>query len=211
MFGIFFTILFMGHFYVSLMVIGICSRIFYEIIQLKKFETEGQPIEISSILSWYFFIISILYSLIQYFSDLRLLITTHLFIDFERYKKTIFFFLVSLGFMFFIMTLKKKHVKDQIGLFFYSVLAILYCSTGLLGVVVIYDGLIWFLLSILLVSMNDTFALLGGKFFGKTPLWKLSPKKTVEGFIVGFFGTIFMAVLLGKLSEFHFMNSFLCP
>ena len=68
----------------------------------------------------------------------------------------------------FIVTLKKKHVKDQISLFFWTILANVYCVTGVSGVVVVYNGLIWFLLAIILVSFNDTFALLGGKVFGKT-------------------------------------------
>lgn len=67
------------------------------------------------------------------------------------------------------------------------------------------------MLAILLVSMNDTFALLGGKFIGRTPLWKLSPKKTVEGFIVGFLGTILTAYIIAKLTEYPFMNPLLCP
>lgn len=33
--------------------------------------------------------------------------------------------------------------------------------------------------------LNDTFALLGGSMFGKTKLSKISPKKTIEGAIVG--------------------------
>lgn len=82
---------------------------------------------------------------------------------------------------------------------------------GMLGIIVVYNGMIWFLLSILLVSSNDTFALLGGKFFGKTQLWKLSPKKTVEGFIFGFLGTIVVGIIIGKLTEYDFMKPFLCP
>lgn len=41
-----------------------------------------------------------------------------------------------------------------------------YAVIGLCGVIVIYKGLIWFFIVILLVTSNDTFALLGGKFFG---------------------------------------------
>ena len=62
-----------------------------------------------------------------------------------------------------------------------------------------------------MVTMNDTFALLGGKFFGKTPLWSLSPKKTVEGFIAGFFGSLIVALIFGVFSNFDFMLPLLCP
>jgi phosphatidate cytidylyltransferase len=42
----------------------------------------------------------------------------------------------------------------------------------------IFEGLIWFLLPVLLVVTNDIMAYVGGFFFGKTRLIKLSPKKT---------------------------------
>ena len=48
-----------------------------------------------------------------------------------------------------------------------------------------FEALIWFILPILMVVMNDVMAYMFGFFFGKTPLIKLSPKKTWEGFIGG--------------------------
>lgn len=48
-----------------------------------------------------------------------------------------------------------------------------------------------------------------GFFFGRTPLIKLSPKKTWEGFIGGFIGTVVVAALLADiLSRFKWMT---CP
>ncbi|PLW91867.1 MAG: hypothetical protein C0592_13695 [Marinilabiliales bacterium] len=41
------------------------------------------------------------------------------------------------------------------------------------------------------IWINDTFAYLGGKLFGKTPFAsKISPKKTLEGFFIGIFFTV---------------------
>ena len=48
-----------------------------------------------------------------------------------------------------------------------------------------FEALIWFILPILMVVINDVMAYMFGFFFGKTPLIKLSPKKTWEGFIGG--------------------------
>jgi phosphatidate cytidylyltransferase len=42
----------------------------------------------------------------------------------------------------------------------------------------LFEGLIWFVLPVSLVIMNDTTAYFFGFFFGKTPLIRLSPKKT---------------------------------
>lgn len=48
-----------------------------------------------------------------------------------------------------------------------------------------------------------------GFFFGRTPLIKLSPKKTWEGFIGGFLGTVVVAALLADImSRFKWMT---CP
>ena len=42
-----------------------------------------------------------------------------------------------------------------------------------------------------------------GLFFGRTPLIRLSPKKTWEGFIVGFLCTILASFLLAKCNQSH--------
>jgi len=57
----------------------------------------------------------------------------------------------------------------------------------------IYDGIIWFILPASMVIINDSFAYIFGILFGKTPLIKISPNKTVEGFIGGLFSTIFIS------------------
>eukprot|EP00960_Hanusia_phi_P030121 748399-Hanusia_phi.AAC.1 len=50
-----------------------------------------------------------------------------------------------------------------------------------------YDGMIWFFVPVCLVIWNDVYAYVFGRFWGKTPLIKLSPKKTWEGFIAEMF------------------------
>ena len=53
--------------------------------------------------------------------------------------------------------------------------------------------MIWFLLPISCVVHNDVWAYACGKLFGRTQLLRLSPKKTLEGFIGSFFMTIIWA------------------
>ena len=58
----------------------------------------------------------------------------------------------------------------------------------------------------LLLWSNDSFAFLIGKNIGRTPLApKISPKKTVEGFVGGVISTVLMATLLS------FFDSSLSP
>ena len=62
-----------------------------------------------------------------------------------------------------------------------------------------------------MVIINDMLAFLFGKLMGRHKLWELSPKKTVEGFIGGMFGTIALAALIAKLCSYEFMKPVLCP
>jgi phosphatidate cytidylyltransferase len=63
-----------------------------------------------------------------------------------------------------------------------------------------FQGLIWFIVPVSMVVINDVMAYLFGFFFGKTPLIKLSPKKTWEGFIGGAIST----VILGAMVRMHY-------
>ncbi len=58
-------------------------------------------------------------------------------------------------------------------------------------------------------SLQQCYCLYAGFFFGRTPLIKLSPKKTWEGFIGGFLGTVVSAFFLAKwFSQYKWMT---CP
>ncbi len=46
----------------------------------------------------------------------------------------------------------------------------------------------------MLIAINDGFAYFSGMTFGRTPLIKLSPNKTLEGFLGGAFFTLFFVV-----------------
>lgn len=67
-------------------------------------------------------------------------------------------------------------------------------------------GLAWVFLSLALAWMADTGGYFAGRFFGKTKLYeKISPKKTVEGYIGGLFGAtagvfVIRALALPELS-----------
>lgn len=53
---------------------------------------------------------------------------------------------------------------------------------------------------LLITTMSDTGAYFGGKHFGKRALWpKVSPKKTVEGAIIGLLLTLLVCLLYGGL------------
>mgnify|MGYP002714417550 CR=1 FL=1 len=59
-----------------------------------------------------------------------------------------------------------------------------------------FEGLIWFIVPVSMIVINDSMAYLFGFFFGKTPLIKLSPKKTWEGFIGGVISTVILGMIV---------------
>lgn len=56
-----------------------------------------------------------------------------------------------------------------------------------------------------MIVINDVMAYVFGFFFGRTPLIKLSPKKTWEGFIGGGFSTIVLGVLVNEFFFFFYI------
>ena len=62
-----------------------------------------------------------------------------------------------------------------------------------------FQGLIWFIMPIMMVIINDVMAYMFGFFMGRTPLIQLSPKKTWEGFIGGGISTVFMSLGLAYI------------
>lgn len=127
-----------------------------------------------------------------------------------RHNTFFSFMLYTIGVVGFVCSLKKGHYKYQFMMFAWCHLVI--------GVVVVqssflvhnlFTGAIWFLLPALLVVNNDVWAYFFGFFWGRTPLIKLSPKKTWEGFIGAFAMTIVVGFFLARvLAAFEFMT---CP
>ncbi|CAO2833605.1 unnamed protein product [Amaranthus hypochondriacus] len=60
-------------------------------------------------------------------------------------------------------------------------------------------GLVATLLAVSSIIAADTYAFLGGKAFGRTPLINVSPKKTWEGAMAGLAGCVATSVLLSKI------------
>ncbi|CAG2105584.1 unnamed protein product [Medioppia subpectinata] len=72
-----------------------------------------------------------------------------------------------------------------------------------------FEGLIWFIVPVSMIVINDVMAYLCGFFFGRTPLIKLSPKKTWEGFIGGGVLTVILGMIFSHvLCQYKY---FVCP
>lgn len=163
-------------------------------------------------LSWYFLITSNYFfygeNLMDYFAVvinrtdyLRVLVTYHRFISFCLY---------IIGFVWFVLSLVKKYYMKQFSLFAWTHVALLIVVTqSYLIIQNIFEGLIWFIVPVSMIVINDVMAYVFGFFFGKTPLIKLSPKKTWEGFIGGGIATVVLGLLMAYvMCQYRY---FVCP
>merc|ERR1712106_316069 len=153
-------------------------------------------------LSWYFLVASNYFfygeSLVEQFGVvinrvdfLPALVRYHRFISFAMY---------IIGFVWFVLSLVKKYYLRQFSLFAWTHVALLCVVTqSYLIIQNMFQGLIWFILPIMMVIINDIMAYMFGFFMGRTPLIKLSPKKTWEGFIGGGLATVVMSLGLAYL------------
>ncbi|KAL7244324.1 hypothetical protein ACSBR1_016543 [Camellia fascicularis] len=124
----------------------------------------------------------------------------HLVSGFIKYHMVTCYFLYIAGFMWFILTLKKKMYKYQFGQYAWThMILIVVFTQSSFTVANIFEGIFWFLLPASLIVINDIAAYFFGFFFGRTPLIKLSPKKTWEGFIGASVTTIISAFVLANV------------
>jgi len=166
----------------------------------------------SKTLSWYFFAATnyFLYgeSIIYYFK--HVVFADANLLPFATNHRIVSFSLYTIGFMGFVMSLRKGYLQQQFGLFCWvhmSLLLIVVSSHFIMNNIL--EGLIWFWVPASLVICNDIFAYIWGMSIGRTPLIKLSPKKTVEGFVGAFISTIIFGVLWGTyFAKFDYM---ICP
>lgn len=201
----------MGHWYCACFVFVLQFGIFNEILKLKRDKDMEEKSKVTIVLLWIMFLISFAFSFIRHFKykfDSR---DSYLLTFLIKYHTIILLTLYLLTFCGFIMKLQYKTLAYQLRLFFSSTYIMILNFFIQHSVNVIYGGLIWFICSVLLVTVNDLFAYIFGKLFGRTQLIKLSPKKTVEGFIGGMISTCVFAIILSKYID-HFQPKYLiCP
>lgn len=124
------------------------------------------------------------------------------FIPFARHHRFLSFMLYIIGFLGFVLGLKRTNLKHQIGLFSWvhmSLLLTVYSSHFIVNNIL--EGMIWFFVPASLVICNDVWAYICGMLFGKTPLISLSPKKTLEGFVGAFIITEIFALIWSTIFQ----------
>ncbi|ORC87506.1 putative CDP-diacylglycerol synthetase [Trypanosoma theileri] len=104
------------------------------------------------------------------------------------------FGLSMIGIVGFVLSLRKGMYRYQFIQFTWIVMTLMFIVIqGSMQLKNMMRGMIWFLLPVSCVINNDIWAYAFGKFFGRTKLLALSPKKTLEGFLGAFLFTVIWA------------------
>ncbi|GMP73394.1 hypothetical protein CsSME_00031166 [Camellia sinensis var. sinensis] len=206
MIGGFALIIYMGHLCIWAMVVVIQIFMAKELFNLLRKAHEDSHLPGFRLLNWHFFFTAMLFVYGRILSQ-RLVntVTSDKFLYqlvsiFIKYHMVTCYFLYIAGFMWFILTLKKKMYKYQFSQYAWTHMILIVVSTqASFTVANIFEGIFWFLLPASLIVINDIAAYFFGFFFGRTPLIKLSPKKTWEGFIGASVTTIISAFMLANI------------
>ncbi|XP_041363199.1 phosphatidate cytidylyltransferase 2-like [Gigantopelta aegis] len=204
-------IIYMGPLALVLLIFAIQIKCYHEIITIGYVVYKSYELPWFRTLSWYFLFTSNYFfygeSMTEYFGVLSHIKFWHYFVSYHRF---ISFSLYVGGIVAFVFSLVKKHYLKQFTLFGWThVTLLLVVTQSHLIIQNVFEGLIWLLVPVSMIICNDIMAYMFGFFFGKTPLIKLSPKKTWEGFIGGAISTIIFGIMLSYvLVQFDF---FVCP
>jgi len=115
------------------------------------------------------------------------------------------------GFVGFVVTLQKGKYLEQFAQLAWTNTILLYTlvPSSFLVSLIFQQGILWLVFPACLVIVNDVAAYFFGFFFGRTPLIKISPKKTWEGWVGGLIGTILVALILS--SKVQTIQWLACP
>ncbi|KAI5777206.1 cytidylyltransferase family-domain-containing protein [Geopyxis carbonaria] len=212
MIALFFGAMAAGHLYIIAIVTVVQIMTFKEVIAIANVPSRDRKLRFTKSLNWYFLATTMYFlygeSVIYYFK--HIVVVDAFLIPFATHHRFISFTLYIIGFVFFVVSLEKGHYKFQFTQFAWTHMA-LYLVVVQAHFIMnnIFEGMIWFFLPVSLVITNDIFAYICGITFGRTQLIKISPKKTVEGFVGAWVMTvIFGLVLTNYLMRYKY---FICP
>ena len=192
MIALFGLILAMGHFYCAVLVMLVIVCSYYELIDIPRYKERNSEVKYYYSISWYIFFVGIYYLYIRMLKEKIIYLSQYslIYILF-RYHNFICFMMYAGGFFMFILSLTKGYYRYQFRQFAYiHIILLIFGVCSSLIISNIFNGLVWFLIPVSLVIVNDISAYIWGRMFGRHQLTPLSPKKTWEGFIGALFTTL---------------------
>ncbi|XP_076938072.1 phosphatidate cytidylyltransferase 1-like [Bidens hawaiensis] len=211
----FIAVVYLGHLYLWGMIVIIQILMTSELFNLLRRAHEDRRLPGFRLLNWHFFFTAMLYVYGRILGQQIWHAVTpekvfyKLATSFMKYQMVICYFLYIAGFMWFILTLNKYQFSQYA--WTHMILIVVFTKSAFTAAN-IFEGIFWFLLPAALIAINDVAASFFGFFFGKTPLIKLSPKKTWEGFIGASVTTVisafFCKILAKVLGRYQWLT---CP
>ena len=190
--------IFSGHLYLNLFLLLVTFIGLYEFANIIKY---------TNIYRWGFlYLISTLIFIANYFIAIGLDV-------FDGIHSLIFYFIILSIFIYFIFEAfnVKVDFSNNIGGMFVAIFMIVFpiCLLIQLSFIEGYYNPFVLLYFLLLVSVNDTFAFIFGSLLGKTKIIKrISPQKTLEGYIGAFIATFMFSFFFREVFSNHieFLN-----
>jgi len=223
----FILIMLSSHAIISAFVVVLQIMVYREMTLLRYREAKEKEIPMFRSLNWYF-LASTMYYVYgkQMWMFFRQQVPDQLIDRAMHLHLWVCFVLYIIGFLLFVLSLRKETVKYQFGQLTWMLMTLLsvVVQSSVISVN-IYHGLFWFMLPHSMIICNDIMAyfvgITIGKKFVKRPLTPLSPNKSWEGFFGAAVITVVMAFfgarLLGSFDWFRCsaaqlaMNANTCP
>jgi phosphatidate cytidylyltransferase len=208
----FFAALFMGHVYILVIITAIQIISFKEVIAIANVPSRARDLQSTKSLNWYWLATTMYFlygeSVVYYLK--HIVLVDKVLLPLATHHRFISFILYVFGFVFFVGSLKAGHLKFQFSQFAWTHMALFLIVVQAHFIMNnVLEGMIWFFLPAALVITNDIFAYICGITFGRTQLIKLSPKKTVEGFVGAWIMTVLFGI--GLTSVLLRSKYFICP
>lgn len=185
----FVVILYFGQISLSLMTVVLDVFVFQEIMTIGYGPNPPNKLPPSYWVQWFFFVPCLLFVYVRAARD-------QLLARWPGFVHKYYFITFSMLFgalVLFILRLRRPY-KSQVRHFARTLVALVLVVLQVGAMIYnLFQGLIWFLLPVSSVIVNDITAYVFGRLFGRTKLTKVSPNKTWEGFIGAFFCTLIWA------------------
>ena len=187
----------------------IMCMMFREVVRINQKERKDRHMPYFRFLHWWFLFVTVAAITAHVIRD-AICASFPAAVQYYHGFGIVVFALYMVGLVAFVLSLKKGLYRYQFHQFTWMAMTLLFIVVqGSLQATNMMSGMIWFLLPVSCVVHNDIWAYGFGKSFGVTKLLRLSPKKTLEGFVGAWFFTMIWGFwFAGFLSKFPRLT---CP
>lgn len=201
-----------GHVWIAGLCLSVQILAYREVINITGDPKYFENVPWGRTISWYFLVVMLYYlnghAIVHFFQNVGIL--EGVLNPMLNYHRFLSYILYMGGFVFFVTTLRHGYYRQQFGQLSAAHMALIYIVLqGQFVLESVLHGIFWMIVPVAMVIVNDIAAYLCGITMGRTPLIKISPKKTVEGFVGAWICTgLFALVITHYASKSYYL---ICP